>query len=340
MKFKIRYADQIVGILTIVALLALVLVILLLGNKQRWFSKDYNFTSTFETASGMSVGMPLQYKGFTVGKIKTITLNDNNLVDVSFCIYDTYYDRAKEGSVIELIVNPIGLGNSFLFHPGNGTALIRENSFIPRADSAEGIALIDGGMVTIAKRDDTITNLIAQVNPLLTNINDTLTQLNGAFKGTGKGPLAETMSGVASTMTNVSGITSGIYGSMDELLADVTKATKNVEAITANFETLSAQLTDPTGLVPKLVDPDGTMFASIEGSLKAVEGTLNNVEDSSSILKSQVPQIARLIEELRIALVKGQDVLEALRNNPILKNGVPEQVESDSSGTNTRNIEF
>ena len=77
-----------------------------------------------------------------------------------------------------------------------------------------------------------------------------------------------------------------------------------------------------------------------KSSLNAVAGTLNNVEDASSILKSQVPQIARLIEDLRVALVKGQDVLEALRNNPILKNGVPERVESDSSGTNSRNIEF
>ena len=94
------------------------------------------------------------------------------------------------------------------------------------------------------------------------------------------------------------------------------------------------------GLVPRLIDPDGTMFASLGASLKEVEGTLGNVEDSSSILKSQVPQIARLIEDLRIALVKGQDVLEALRNNPILKNGVPERVQTDTSGTNSRNIEF
>jgi phospholipid/cholesterol/gamma-HCH transport system substrate-binding protein len=340
MKFKIRYADQIVGILAIVAILALVLVILLLGSKQRWFSKDYAFRSTFETASGMSVGMEIQYKGFTVGKIQSITLDSDNLVDVGFCIYDTYYDRAREGSVIELIVSPIGVGNSMLFHPGNGTELIREGSFIPRADSAEGIALIDSGRVTIPKRDDTITNVISQVQPLLTNINETLTQLNGAMKGTGKGPLAETMSGVATTMTNVAGITAKVNGSKDGMIDGVNAAIANVEAITANFETLSEQLKSPDGLVPRLIDPDGKIFSSLENSLKSVEGTLNNVEDSSSILKSEVPQIARLIEDLRIALVKGQDVLEALRNNPILKNGVPEKVESDSSGTNSRNIEF
>jgi phospholipid/cholesterol/gamma-HCH transport system substrate-binding protein len=333
MKFKIRYADQIVGILTIIAIIMLIFVIFMLGSKQRWFARDYNFHSTFETASGINVGMPLQYKGFTIGKIKSIILDEENRVKVAFYIYDTYYSRAKEGSLIELIVNPIGLGNQFVFHPGNGTALIAEDSAIPRTDTPEGIAMIEAGMVTVAKRDDTISNLIAQVNPLLTNINDTLSQVNGAFRGTGKGPLAETMSGVATTMTNVSGMTDPTTGSLPAILADV-------QRITANMEALTEALKDPSGLIPTLLDPDGTMFDSIENSLKAVEGTLVNVEDSSAMMKTQMPQIARMIEDLRIALVKGQDVLEALRNNPILKNGVSEHVQSDSSGTNSRNIEF
>lgn len=366
MKFKIRYADQIVGILSIAAIVALVVVIFLLGSTQRWFAKDYGFTTTLESATGISIGMPLQYKGFTIGKITKISLNDRNLVDVAFSIYDTYYNRVHKGSLVELIINPIGLGNSFLLHPGNGEGLIPDGALIPRADSPEGLALVEAGLVTIPKRDDTITNLIAQVNPLLTNINDTLTQLNGAFKGTGKGPLADTMNGISSsvaqvnealrgtgtgplaktlngaalTMGNVTGITDEVALSMGDILANVESVSAKVEAITANLEQLSSKLTDPTGLVPKLVDPDGKIFASLQSSLDSVAGTLDNVEESSSILKSQVPQVARLIEDLRIALEKGQDVLEALRNNPILKNGVPERVESDSSGTNSRNIEF
>jgi len=340
MKFKIRYADQIVGGLSILAILALVLVIFMLGNKQRWFAKDYNFRTTFDSATGINVGMQLQYKGFTIGKIKSLQLDKHDLVDVVFCVYDTYYDRVKEGSLIALIVSPIGLGNQFLFYPGNGETLIPEGATIPRADSPEGLALIEEGLVTIPKRDDTISNIIAQVNPILTNLNDTLSELNGAFKGSGKGPLAETMRGAASTMTNVSGITGEVYGSMDKILADLADVTTSVKGITSNLEELSAAVKDPKGLVPELIDPDGKIFGSIENSLKSVEGTLDNVEDSSSILKSQVPQLGRMIEDLRLTLTKAQDVLEGLRNNPLLKNGIPERVQADSSGTSSRNIDF
>lgn len=320
MKFKIRYADQIVGTLTIVAIISLVAVIFMLGGKQRWFARDAEYVTTFDTAAGVGVGLTLQYKGFVIGKVKSVKLNKEDKVDVKFTVYDEYRERAKVGSVVELIVNPIGIGaNQFLFHPGNGKDLIAAGSVIPRIDSPEGRTLIASGLVTPQKRDDTISTLVAQINPTLTNINSALAQLTG----TETGPLNQ-------TIENVAVITDGLAASLGDTL-------KNVEGLTAQLETMSKS---PDGFVPALVDPDGTMFDNVESSLDAVAGTLNNVEDASSILKSQVPQIARLIEDLRVALVNGQDVLEALKNNPLLKNGVPERVQTDSSGTNSRNIEF
>lgn len=340
MKFKIKFADQIVGILAIAAFVALLVIILMIGSKQRWFARDYLFTTTFTSGSGITNGMSIQYKGFTVGKLKHIQLNSEDEVDASFVIYDTYYDRVKEGSLVELVLNPIGLGNQLLFHPGNGVELIAEGSYIPRSDTPEAIALIESGLATIGKKDDTITNLIAQVNPLLTNINDSLSQLNGAFRGTGKGPLADTMTGVAKTIDNVSGITAGVEASLSSLLADVSNATKNITGITKNLEILSAEVADPTGLIPKLVDPDGTLFGSINQSLFAVEGTLSNVETTSKMLITQAPQFARLIEDLRLALVQGQDVLEGIKNNPLLKKGVSQKIKSDGSIPNARTDDF
>ena len=126
------------------------------------------------------------------------------------------------------------------------------------------------------------------------------------------------------------GITAELESSLSGILA-------NVQGITDNLERASA---DSKGLVPALIDPDGTMFANVESTFGSLAGTLDNVEASTAILKSQMPQIARLVEDLRLALGKGQDVLEALKNNPLLRNGVPERAQSDSSGTNSRNIEF
>src|SRR5574344_155749 len=163
MKFKIKYADQIVGTLTIIAVCVLVAAIFLIGSKQRWFARDYNYHTIFDSATGLSVGMPIQYKGFTVGKVKKISLTKDDHVDMKFCIYDTYYNRARQGSLIPLFINPIRLGNQLQFFAGNSTTLIPEGSEIPRVDSDLGRQLIAEGKVFVPKTDDTITNLVAQI---------------------------------------------------------------------------------------------------------------------------------------------------------------------------------
>lgn len=326
MKFKIRHADRIVGVLAITAILALVLTIFLLGSRQRWFARDYQYVTTFESASGFSAGMPVLYKGFTIGKINRISLNDTDMVEISFVIYDIYNNRVREGSVVELLINPLGLGNQFLFHPGLGETILAEGSHIPRNNSPEGLAYIATGRVIIPRRDDTISNIIAQVNPFLIQLNETLSILNGAIGGSGTGPLAD-------TMTNATAISNELAASMGTILDDIS-------SITANLEKLSEALSDPRGLVPTLVDPDGRLFESIENSLQSVEGTLNNLEDSSEILKFQFPQLGRLIEDIRIAIVQGQDVLEGLRNNPLIRGGIPERGNTNPSAANSQNIEF
>lgn len=326
MKFKIRHADQIVGILAITAILALVFTIFLLGSRQRWFARDYQYVTTFESASGFSAGMPVLYKGFTIGKINQISLNDTDMVEISFVIFDIYNNRVREGSVVELLINPLGLGNQFLFHPGTGETILAEGSHIPRSNSPEGLSYIAMGKVIIPRRDDTISNIIAQVNPFLVQLNETLSIVNGAIGGSGSGPLAD-------TMTNATAISNELAASMGSILDDIS-------SITANLEKLSEALSDPRGLVPTLVDPDGRLFESIEKSLQSVEGTLNNLEDSSEILKFQFPQLARLIEDIRIAIVQGQDVLEGLRNNPLIRGGIPERGNMNPSAANSQNIEF
>lgn len=326
MKFKIRYADQIVGLLAITAIVALVLIIFMLGSRQRWFARDYQYTTTFDSASGLSAGMPVLYKGFTIGKIERISLNDTDMVAVSFVIQDTYNNRVREGSVVELLINPLGLGNQFLFHPGLGDTELAEGTHIPRSNSPEGVAYIAAGKVIIPRKDDTISNIIAQVNPFLTQLNETLTIVNGAIGGSGSSPLAD-------TMTNVTAISNDLADAMESILDDVS-------SITTNLEQLSEALSDPRGLVPTLVDPDGTLFTSIENSLQSVEGTLSNLEDSSEILKFQFPQLARLMEDLRIAIVQGQDVLEGLRNNPLIRGGIPERGKMNPSAVNSQDIEF
>ncbi|MBN2875869.1 MAG: MCE family protein, partial [Spirochaetales bacterium] len=149
MKFKIKFADQIVGLFILVALVFFAVIVVLIGANQRWFAKDYFFTTVFQSATGAAPGTSIYMKGFTIGKIDTLTLNENNTVDAEFHIYDTYYDKVREYSILELTVSPIGLGSQLLFHPGLGETQLAEGAFIPTADSIEGQTIIEQELVAI-----------------------------------------------------------------------------------------------------------------------------------------------------------------------------------------------
>jgi phospholipid/cholesterol/gamma-HCH transport system substrate-binding protein len=53
-----------------------------------------------------------------------------------------------------------------------------------------------------------------------------------------------------------------------------------------------------------------------------------------------MPQVMGLITEVRETLVTVEDVLTGFRNNPLLKNGIPEKVNGGTGGTSPRDIAF
>jgi phospholipid/cholesterol/gamma-HCH transport system substrate-binding protein len=334
MKFRIKHADKIVGFFVVFAALALAAGIVFLGANQRWFSKDIRFATRFSSASGAQAGTAIMMRGFQVGKVIKVELNDRNEVDAAFVIYDTYYPKAKEHSILELATSPIGLGTQLLFHPGKGEALLEPGSFVPLADSPEGIDLIDQGLVDIPVKDDTVTRLLAGLNPLIENanktvvtINRTLTEINRALAGQSSGPLGDIVNEASSAATRADAMVADVSRQADELLGQA-------NAIARNLEGATAALRDPTGLVPRLLDAKGSvktlldddnaLYDRISSSVGELQDTLANIQSITTELSRQMPSISLTIDEGRAAIKQAQDVLTGLRNNPLLKGGIPE----------------
>jgi phospholipid/cholesterol/gamma-HCH transport system substrate-binding protein len=364
MKFRIRYADRIVGAFVIVAAIALCGGIILVGANQRWFARDYRFATRFQSAAGVTPGTAILMKGFQVGKISRMKLNDQNEVDADFVIYDTFYPKAKENSILELVTSPIGLGTQLLFHPGKGEALIKEGSFVPLASSDEGKALIEDGLVDIPPKDDTITRLLAGINPLIEDVdktvvtvNRTLTEVNRALAGQSSGPAGRIVSGAADAIAGVDGLVGQLQGQVgalmkqvNELLAQANGLMGTVGKVADNAASMTDAMRDPTGLVPKLLgakgsipeilDDKGVLFDRLAGTLAETEKTLRNVQGITQELRAQMPSIGVTIDEGRTAIKQAQDVLEGLKNNPLLRGGVPERREQQPLYQSLREGDF
>jgi len=338
MKFSIRFADQIVGALIILAMVILVFVIFMLGSNQRWFSRDYNFKTYFPTASGLSKNMPVQYKGFTIGRVKSFELAGDQ-VEVRFTIFDTYIDRVKYGSLIDILVSPIGGlgGNQFMFFPGMGKELVPEGETIPAVNSAEGKRLLALGLAVHSDRDDSVNNIMNSVGTLLGTLNVLLGDMQEAFEGTERTSLGRTMGGLEQA---ASGLQDMAQKLPNDIEGSINRIMVQIEPLLINLRQVSNKIADPGGSIASILDADGDVYKDLAKSLDALSGTLRNVEKTSEVLPSQAPQLAAMIAELRGLITTMQDVGTAAKNNPLLKGGIPEKKESNTGGANTRDMEF
>ncbi|GAB4223167.1 MAG: hypothetical protein Kow009_15020 [Spirochaetales bacterium] len=341
MKFKIRFASQIVGIFVIIGVLFLTTVLVLMGINQRWFAKNYYFKSRFPTANGLSVGMPITFKGFTIGKITRLSLTPENTVEIDFYIQDTFYPKVFENSVLQLQSNPLGLGGGLVFHQGkNPTDPLPENSFIPSLDTPEGRQLVEARLVEIPKNEDAVTRLLGEIEPILSNLNQVLVSVHTllgtitvSLEGKGPSPLAGTLRQSEKITENIALTTRSLNHSIDQLLSNAAAISQNLSEISGNLKEGTEVLRDPTGLVGKLLDPKGSiatflddnnrLFNQIEAILSEVQANLAELQQFTSFLNTTQPRILGALEDGREAIRKGQDVLEGLRNNPLLRGGIP-----------------
>jgi phospholipid/cholesterol/gamma-HCH transport system substrate-binding protein len=340
MKFIIRFADQVVGILTIVALAALVAVIILLGSGQRWFSKDYQFVTYFDSAAGLSKNMAVQYKGFTIGRVKSFDLTWDDRVEVRFYIFDTYISRVRRGSLVDINISPVGLGNQFLFYSGLGSGTIEEGELIPAVSSMEGQEALTVGIAYIPKQDDSIGVILSQVNLVLESVETLTKDISDAFEGTGDTTLGRTLGNIEETSRSLTEIPGMVEDALDQLLGTVDQIVVSVQPILANLQTLSDNLSDPEGSVARILSAEGPVYTNLVTTLESVSGTIGSVEKTAAYVPAQLPQITAMLSEAQQVLRSVEDALTAILNNPLLKNGVGSRVENQPTGTNMRDIEF
>jgi len=326
MKFKMRFVDQIVGIFIIFSLAALAFVIVMLGRSQRWFAKDVAFTTVFPSAGGLSKNMAIQYKGFAIGSVKEFHLTEDDNVEVIFTINEEYRDRAKKGSIVELQVSPIGLGNTFLFYAGKGE-MLEEGAFIPPFGSAQARELERQGLTEALQRDDSISVLMSRISSILGNLDTALGE------GTDETEIGQMIGSLNNTLAGVEALPNSLDNTINDLR-------RQLNPILANLNALTRELNDPDGLIYTVLDTDKDFYTNLVKILGSVSSLLDNLDRTISFIPSQLPQIGVLLMDMRVTMKTAQDVLTALTNNPLLKGGVPDRVESQNSDVSPRGIRF
>ncbi len=341
MRFRIKFANQLVGVFVLIALAFLLFILASMGINQHWFEKRHYFRSDFSSAQGLNVGMNVTFKGFAIGKVTEVRLTPENRVDVRFFIRDEFYPRVYENSVLQLTANPLGLGGGLVFHPGSKvTQPLPDHSLIPSWDSAMAKQWRDQGLVQARTEEDMVSNLMGQVGPLVSRVNSllastqsVLTTVDGALKGTDRGPLGQTLAHVNSL---VGGMSESVATLNSDAMGNVSTMVANLATISGNLATLSEELKTTRGLIPRLLDAKGSiatllddqnrLFDRIDSIMASLQATAADIKTLADFMQSSTPQLSSMLDQTQKALTTGQDVLTGVKNNPLIRGGIPKNV--------------
>ncbi|MCL1817759.1 MAG: MlaD family protein [Spirochaetaceae bacterium] len=318
MKFKIQFANQIVGIFILGALFSFAGILIMMAVSQRWFAKNYYYTSIFPSGKGLEQGMPITFKGFEIGKITDIYLTEDNNVKIEFYIQDRYQPKVFENSVLQLASSMLGFGGGLVFHQGTEeTAPLEEGSHIPSLDMPEGQYLVQTGRVRLPRDDDPLTRVLESVEPVLENVRGMVDSIDRILLALNEPEAGDSAVG--------------------DLMKNLVRTTTEVSSLLRLLNTMAR---DPQGLVVNLVDPEYRLFGQIESILSDAASSMDEVKNFSTILSTARPQILELLEEGTEAIRLSQDVLEGLRNNPLLSGGITPRLDTPTTQQGYRNEIF
>jgi phospholipid/cholesterol/gamma-HCH transport system substrate-binding protein len=295
MNFKFKYTDKIVGMFILASIFLLAASFIFIVFNQKLFERKVYFKTQFKDAEGLKPNKDITFKGFKIGRIKTFSLNNDNMVDTVFFVYAKYHDKVKLNSVISKSTNPIAGSSIFLMPSLTTKEVAKANSFIPSLDSREGELLYSLG--EIEKKTDSISNIINNLDSFVASLN----RDNNAGDNS-----------VARILVNAADIVQSIRGQMD-----------TINATMKNLRELSNNMKNPDGLVQRMLDPSGElMFNSIKSSLDNLDIMMKELSVFSKFLNNQSKNIESILVDGKNTIHDAQEVVESIKNNPIIKGGI------------------
>jgi len=335
MTFSLRHSDKMVGIFVLVGLLFLLGALAFVGLNHRWLRRDPEFLSRFDTAEGLSTGLELQFRGFAIGRVKSPALSEGDQVEVVFSVFNEYAERIVAGSVVELAVQPLGFGSSLILYPGReGGQPLAPGSLIPSTDTALGRARLSGGEVERpASRDDvaglldTLPPLMCHVDSLIGTLDRFLTRLDGSLMGSG----AEPDGGLLATTTGTIQTVDLATRRVTELIAQVTRTTEQLDPLLQSLAGLAEKLENPEGLVATLIGTEGSaarFFHDDAQLYNHLADSMRELRELMTFLNQSAPEIGVLMQEATVALDESEKVMQGLKNNPLLRGGIPPEMKT------------
>lgn len=298
------HLERNIGIFIVVAMAGIIIAAVLFGVQRDFFTKKYNLHFTVDRGTGFTKGMPVKLSGFRIGRVTSIALNEQAMVDISIEIDRTYHTWIRNDSTVKLVKE----------------GLVGDNIVDVSVGSPETTELKDSDAIMYIKTKglDELADEIAQkVKPVLVEVRDIIGYINNP-----DGDLKKSVRNIEELTRNLD----KTRQKTDMLLAS---ATGNINLVTTRATTMldtTTRKVDSIDLNPILTRVNSTLDhldKKVPALLEKADVTMDNVSKISyetRILSEKtfprIPGIASQVEDLMFSTDR---LINSLQNTWLLR---------------------
>jgi phospholipid/cholesterol/gamma-HCH transport system substrate-binding protein len=257
--------------------------------KKGYFDKHINFFFKTKDASSFFVGMPINFSGFEIGSITSLTLTPKGDVKINFRVKERNHKWLCEDTLLMLEKPLIGSPNIKVMTSLGYPELKKDSE------------------LKIIIRDD-INDIIINLQPILNEVEHIIHSINIITTNLSSkdGALEKTLTNIeniTSKLNNEKALLSAITGDSNATLA-LNNSLRKTEDIFQNIELLLKN-------IQKLIlIPAGESMSGVNGIIKDIQKKLDTLDSLVNAAGSYDKELLTLKKELHLNLDKTHQLLE------------------------------
>ena len=334
---EVQWSQLKVGVLVIVALIALTaLIFLMSGSSGGFFAGKIVLRSYFENSAGLKVGAPVNLEGVTIGNVKSIRIfRDRKLtpVEVTMKVSKKYTADVLEDSKASL--DTVGvLGDTVVDISSKHAvgAQVKDNDELGTTESPNLSDVIKSSQGTIEQVD----TILAKLDSLVDSLNSGKGSIGQLINNPGLYNQANTAVQQLSKLT--SDLSKG-RGTVGKLLTDDTLY-NNLNQTTTRLNNVATEIDSGQGTIGKLLRDD-TLYKNLNQTVDQANALIGEINQGKGTLgmmasdpqfQSKVRDTVDKLDSILARVDSGQGTLGQLVVNPSLYNN------ADAMLGETRNL--
>lgn len=301
---RFRKLEWKIGAFIAIALTGVVVALVLYGLQKDFFTKKYYLHFTVDRGTGFSKGMPVKLSGFRIGRIISIALNDQAMVDINTEIDNKYRKWIRNDSTVKLVKE----------------GLVGESIVEVSVGSLDKPELKDNDAIVYVKTkglDELADELAEQVKPVLIEVRDIINYINNP-----DGDLKK-------SIRNLEVLTRNLDGTRQHADMLLVSATGNIDRVANRANTVldtthkkidSIDLTPTLNRVNSAIDQINTKLPVMLDKTDATLDNINKISSETRMLSEKAfPKIPGLLSQAEDVMLGTDRLINSMQNIWLLR---------------------